>query len=1054
MKEPGIAELFPKRAPRLRPLRALIIEDCGDDLQLMLQALRHAGFEPDWVCVDSEAEYLAYLSNDFDVILADQTLPCFSALRALELLRARGLEVPFIIVSGTIDEEKAVTAMRHGATDYLMKDRLARLGAVVDHALEERRRGEERREAEESLRSTHAQMRQLLEHSPAVIYSLGVEGNEFLPHLVSENVTTLLGFTVLETLRRGWWHQQLHPDDRERAEASIAETLTGGASVTEYRLRHRDGSMRWIEDTRRLVRDSAEQPKEIVGIWADITEKKQAEEVLAAAFARERQARQTVAVREITAGLLATAILCALAHGLKLFSRPLDGLIGTFGLLTIAAVPVLALLASRRWFGIRSEIGEEQRATLALRSLLAGLDKRVQQSTADLARTNEALRLKIAEHRRDGDILRESERRFRDMLQNVELIAVTLDKGGTVTFCNDYLLKLTGCPREEVIGSNWFTQFIPHSPELKELFLEHVEEGSFPPHYENSIRTRSGELRDIVWNNTMLRGSGGNIIGTASIGQDVTERAQATEALRTSEQRFRSFMQHSPVAGWITDTQGRFCYVSPGYYRMFRVGVEDATGKLISEIYGPDLAENYLANNEIVFRERRAVETVEPGVRPDGTAGEFMVVKFPMNGPDETPLLGGIALDITERKQLEQQFLRAQRMESIGTLAGGIAHDLNNSLGPIMMALDVLKMKFPDADSHEILDLISSSAQRGADMVKQVLSFGRGVEGRKVEVQVKHLLRDIEKIANDTFLKNIEVKTSFHNDLRIVPGDPTQLHQVLLNLCLNARDAMPHGGTLSISAENVVLDSQYVALNPEAKPGPCVHIQVEDSGTGIPPEIIERIFDPFFTTKEVGKGTGLGLYSALGIIKSHGGFIRVSSEMGHGTKFEIFLPAQTATDGEAAAPETTLPRGNGELVLVVDDEAIVREITRQTLETFGYRVLLATDGADGIGKIAAPGNNIAVVVTDIAMPVMDGAAMIQVLRRFNSQMPIIVTSGQATREQLALIGDLEEKRVLAKPFTAEDLLHKLKEAIASRGTGKHPAEAAPEPVSVSPVRIQ
>ncbi|MEZ0255872.1 MAG: PAS domain S-box protein [Chthoniobacter sp.] len=1136
MSAPAAEQILPKRTPRLRPLRVLIVEDNDDDTQLVLRELRRGGFEPDWICVESEAAYLRHLGPDLDIILADQTLPGFSAARALELLRTRGMEVPFIIVSGTIDEEEAVRAMRHGATDYLMKDRLARLGPAVDHAVEQGRSARERTQAEEALCSTHAQMRQLMEHSPAVIYTLRVEGDECLPCLISENVTTLLGFTVREAMRPGWWHEQLHADDRDRAEASIAETLTNGSSVTEYRLCHKDGSVHWVEDKRRLVRDSSERPNEIVGIWADITERKRADEVLASAFARERQARQVAAVRDITVGLMGAVILFVLAYWLKLFSSPLellmqyrgtpvdeffgtlfvlsplaiyfayrrwkdseaialerqqsgrdgrvipperlralraraareavglvllglgmlvisdrlhlfatpiallwqhqataiDQVIGTVVVLMIAAVPATALFACRRWFDTQSEIGEEQRTTQALRTLLAGLDKRVQQSATDLARTNEALRIKMAEHRRDGDILRESERRFREMLQNVELIAITLDKDGTVTFCNDYLLKLTGWRREEVIGRNWFTQFIPGNPEVRDLFLENLERGAFPAHYENPIQTKGGELREIVWSNTMLRGSAGNFIGTASIGQDVTDRHRATLALQESEQRFRSFMQHSPIAGWVADEEGRLCYLSPGYHRMFGARVEGAAGKLIREIYPPEIAQEYLANNEIVFREQRVVDTVETGIRADGTPAELMVVKFPMSGPDGTPLLGGIALDITERKQLEQQFLRAQRMESIGTLAGGIAHDLNNSLGPILMALDVMKMKFPDPDSLELLDLISSSAQRGADMVKQVLSFGRGVEGRKMEVQVKHLLREIEKIANDTFLKNIQVKTRLPNDLRIVLGDPTQLHQVLLNLCLNARDAMPHGGTLSITAENLVLDSQYLALNPEAKPGNHVHIEVEDTGTGIPPEIIEKIFDPFFTTKEVGKGTGLGLYSALGIVKSHGGFIRVCSNAGEGTKFEIFLPAQNSNEAALANTETTLPRGNGEMVLVVDDEAIVREITRQTLETFGYRVLLATDGADGIGKIAAPGNDIAVVVTDIAMPVMDGAAMIQVLRRFNPRLPVIVTSGQATREQLALIGDLEVGRVLAKPFTAEDLLLKLKEAISSR----------------------
>ena len=316
------------------------------------------------------------------------------------------------------------------------------------------------------------------------------------------------------------------------------------------------------------------------------------------------------------------------------------------------------------------------------------------------------------------------------------------------------------------------------------------------------------------------------------------------------------------------------------------------------------------------------------------------------------------AVDLTERKKLEQQFLRTQRMESIGTLAGGIAHDLNNTLGPIIMSIDLLKMNCPDQSSQELLAIISSSAQRGADMVSQVLSFARGVEGRRMEVQVKHLVREIEKIVNDTFLKNIQVRTIIPNDLWTVRGDPTQLHQVLLNLCLNARDAMPAGGILTISVENLTLDAQYAgqSLNVEAEAGPYIFIQVKDSGGGMSSETMERIFDPFFTTKELGKGTGLGLSTTAAIVKSHGGFIRVYSEVGKGTTFKIYLPAQVEPTAAEAEHAAEMPRGNGELILVVDDEAAVREITQQTLQAFGYRAIVATDGADAVAVFARQGH--------------------------------------------------------------------------------------------------
>jgi PAS domain S-box-containing protein len=440
---------------------------------------------------------------------------------------------------------------------------------------------------------------------------------------------------------------------------------------------------------------------------------------------------------------------------------------------------------------------------------------------------------------------------------------------------------------------------------------------------------------------------------------------------------------------------------------------------------------------DFVERDRRSIAEVaargvctpyeKEYIRKDGTlVPVFIGVANFEDSPEEGVCF---VLDLTERKKLEQQFLRAQRMEGIGTLAGGIAHDLNNVLSPIMMSLEVLRMRFPGAENREMLDILSASAERGADMVRQVLSFARGVEGRRMEVQIKHVIQDIAKIARETFLKNIQVRTNVPKDLWTVMGDPTQLHQVLLNLCVNARDAMPNGGKLTISAENVTLDAHYAGLNIEARPGPYVFVEVEDNGCGIPPGIMEKIFDPFFTTKEVGKGTGLGLSTSLAIVKSHGGFIRVYSEMGKGTKFHINLPARTAESAAEAVERTAaLPLGNGELILVVDDEESVRTITRQTLEAFGYRVVLASEGTEAVAIYAKRRAEIAAVLTDMTMPVMDGLATIQVLRKINPAVRIIAASGLTANSQLARFG---VKHFLPKPYTAETLLKALKEVLSA-----------------------
>jgi signal transduction histidine kinase/ActR/RegA family two-component response regulator len=396
-----------------------------------------------------------------------------------------------------------------------------------------------------------------------------------------------------------------------------------------------------------------------------------------------------------------------------------------------------------------------------------------------------------------------------------------------------------------------------------------------------------------------------------------------------------------------------------------------------------------------------------------------------------------INTDVTGRKRIEQQFLRAQRMESIGTLAGGIAHDLNNVLAPILMSIELLKLDETRSDKLDILATIESSAQRGADMVRQVLSFARGVEGRQIRLQPAHLVREVAKIANETFLKGIRVVTRIAEDLWTLQGDPTQLHQVLLNLSVNARDAMPEGGTLTLCADNLELEAPYAAsLGPDIRPGRHVRLSVQDTGTGMPPEVLERIFDPFFSTKEPGKGTGLGLSTAQAIVRSHGGLLRVRSEPGEGTRFDLYLPALEGIEAEPPAPARQLPRGSGQTVLIVDDEEWVRQIARQTLQTFGYRVLLAADGAEATAIFAARHKEIDVVLTDMMMPVMDGAAAIQVLRRIAPGARILASSGLHVEAMKARAKRAGVRHFIPKPYTTETLLQAL-HAVLSEPAAAH-----------------
>ncbi len=387
-----------------------------------------------------------------------------------------------------------------------------------------------------------------------------------------------------------------------------------------------------------------------------------------------------------------------------------------------------------------------------------------------------------------------------------------------------------------------------------------------------------------------------------------------------------------------------------------------------------------------------------------------------------------VSTDITEKKQLEQQFLRAQRLESLGTLASGIAHDFNNILTPILAVAQLLPLKLPNLDdsSQQLLKMLENSAKRGADLVQQILSFSRGgAEGSRTIVQVRHLIADVAQVARRTFPKSIETQINIAPDLWTILADATQIHQVLMNLIVNARDAMLDGGNLTISAENLWIDQNYARMYVDAEVGSYIAISISDTGVGISPEIIDRIFDPFFTTKEVGKGTGLGLSTVMGIVKSHGGFVNVHSEVEKGSRFKIFLPSRQVTE---SPPDNNgkLLNGNDELILVVDDEVAICEIAKTTLETHNYQVLTASDGIEALALYAQHKKKISAVLIDMMMPGMDGSTTILTLQRMNPDVQILAMSGLMLNWTNSQKMSLGIQKFLAKPFTAEALLSNLK----------------------------
>ncbi|MFZ3169105.1 MAG: PAS domain S-box protein, partial [Candidatus Methanoperedens sp.] len=585
------------------------------------------------------------------------------------------------------------------------------------------------------------------------------------------------------------------------------------------------------------------------------------------------------------------------------------------------------------------------------------------------------LEMQNEELRRTQSELEESRNRYSNLYDFAPVGYFTFDKNGLVMEVNLTGANMLGIERSFLIKKP-FSLYIDFSS--KDTFYLHLRKAF----RANTRQTCEIKLVDKNKNRfdaqlESLAVQDSSQCRTAIV--NITERKRSEEKIREQA----TLLDNAQEAIGVRSLENRLTYWNKGAQRLYGWTAEEAIGK--------DPVEFLFKNKEEPPQLIEAKKTVlEKGEwtgelhqkTKDGTeidVESHWTLICDSEGKPKSILV--INTDITDRKKLEAQLLRAQRMESIGTLAGGIAHDLNNMLTPIMLSLQMLKEKYTDQQSQRLLTILERNAERGADLIKQVLSFSRGIEGERKSLQVSDVISEIEKIVKETFPRNIELRNDIPDNLWIISADITQLHQVIMNLYVNARDAMPYGGVLSITTSNFFVDKNYVQMHTDAKVGSYVVVTVSDTGTGIPPKILDRIFEPFFTTKEVGKGTGLGLSTALAIVKSHGGFINVYSEVRKGTAFRIYLPAIRTEIHEVAEQQLELLAGEGEWILVAEDEESIRDITFSTLELSGYKVLMANDGAEAVALYAQNIDKIKVILMDMMMPIMDGQTSIQAIRK-------------------------------------------------------------------------
>ncbi len=641
------------------------------------------------------------------------------------------------------------------------------------------------------------------------------------------------------------------------------------------------------------------------------------------------------------------------------------------------------------------------------------------------------------EFRREQEVreaLRESEARLRAIFNSEPECVKLLDEHcGLIEMNPAGLAMVEAETAEQVVGKNTLDLV---APEYRDHFRETVAEAfaGRATRQEFEVIGLRGTRRWMeqyavpLWD----EGAPRRVKQMLAVTRDISYRKRAEDELKRSRQRFQDLFEFAPEAILMTDREGVIVLANRRVEVLFGWKREELLGQKVERLVPDDLGPRHeeLRRRYIQSSVPQSRESARPNLqarRRDGSVFPVEITLSPMESEEGTVVAAAIR-DITERVEYEKRTLRTQRLQSIGTLAGGIAHDLNNTLAPIRLSVEMLRLRFP-ASATEYLDLIETAAKRGGEMTRQLLTFARGSAGERVPVDPTRVLNEIDRILVSTFPKSLRLETKYGKDLAWVSGDATQVHQLLLNLCVNARDAMDHGGTLTVEATNFHADAAFAALVSEARPGAYLVLRVRDTGTGIPPAILDRIFDPFFTTKGPEKGTGLGLATALGIAKGHGGFLRVNSVVGQGSTFEVYLPALARGEAAPDRPEMAEWRGVGELVLVVDDEPPIRDVLQRMLEELNCAVLTAAHGADALIRFGEHLGAVKLVLTDLSMPVRDGLNLVQSLRQIAPDLAIITMTGLKDENRVARLKELGVEQNLTKPFTKDDLLEALRRVL-------------------------
>ena len=837
---------------------------------------------------------------------------------------------------------------------------------------------------------------------------------------VSAQAESILGYPpgLLEDDCQTWF-ARIHEDDRPMIEAVTARAL---ADRTDYAYEHRvlaaDGRIVWLRASASLVLDDTGEPALIRTVSLDITALKEA----------EAERARSVSLLQATLDASADAIFVAdLAGKVTASNRPWLELwqMPQSVIDSVDHKAVIDHVASRmadpdEFRRREAEITGQDRA-IATHDFLELADGRtIERQTMPQWLGGEIVGRvwtfrDITDKLAAQSALNESDQRHRETLETIALIGAGIDAHGTVTFANDFLLELTGWSRDEVVGHDWFDRF-DDNPYVRSDFLDQMERGEIRPHFEGTIRTRSGERRDIYWSSTLLRDESGAVSGIATIGEDVTERRRADALLRSREELFRSLIENASDVITILSADGTSLYESPSVERVLGWKPEELVGRPsfallhkddlehVEQAYAPILAGEEPGPIEFRLRHRdgswRMVEAIGRRRRQDG---EWVVV---VN-----------YRDVTDQRQLQEQLLHSQKLEAVGRLAGGIAHDFNNLLTAIGGYSQFLAAGF-DADDprrEDALEIVRAS-DRAAALTSQLLAFSRRQVLLAEVLDLADVVTGLESLLSRLLGDSVELSTSVAPGCR-VRADRGQLEQVITNLALNARDAMPSGGRVEVAVGCRNGDVELI---------------VRDSGVGMTPETISHAFEPFYTTKDPGKGTGLGLATVYGIVTQSGGEISITSQLGEGSTFHVVLPL-SADDATVPVEREERPeeRTGTEGVLLAEDEETIRRLVGEVLTRSGYKVFAGSNGDEALRLLQEHADEIDLLVTDVVMPGMSGPDLARAASRVKPSLRILFTSGYTSEPDEAF--DDPDVEFIGKPFSPQALVAKVQEVLDGGG---------------------